>query len=106
VPKYLVQASHIGDGVQGLLKEGGSARRAAVEKACASVGGALDAFYYAFGDTDVVAIIDLPDHVVAAGLALLIASSGRVDIKTTVLLTPEEIDSAVKVGGDYRPLGG
>jgi uncharacterized protein with GYD domain len=61
MPKYLVQASYIGDGVQGLLQEGGSARRAAVEKACSSVGGKLDAFYYAFGDVDVVTVIDLPD---------------------------------------------
>jgi uncharacterized protein with GYD domain len=106
VPKYLFQASHIGDGVQGLRKEGGSARRAAVEKACASVGGALDAFYYAFGEADVVAIIDLPDNTTAAGVAILIAASGKVDIKTTVLLSPEEIDSAVKVGADYRPPGG
>ena len=106
MPKYLVQASYTGDGVQGLRQEGGSARRAAVEKACASVGGKLDAFYYAFGDTDVVTIIDLPDNVTAAGVALLIGASGRVDIKTTVLLTPEEIDAAVKVGGDYRPPGG
>jgi uncharacterized protein with GYD domain len=106
MPKYLVQASHSSDGVQGLLKEGGSARRAAVERACASIGGTLDAFYYAFGETDVVAIIDLPNNVSAAGLALMIAASGKVDLKTTVLLTPEEIDSAVKTGGDYRPPGG
>jgi uncharacterized protein with GYD domain len=106
MPKYLVQASYIGDGVQGLRKEGGSARRAVVEKACASVGGSLDAFYYAFGDTDVVTIMDLPDNGTAAGVALLIASSGRVTIRTTVLLAPEEIDAAVKVGGDYRPPGG
>jgi uncharacterized protein with GYD domain len=106
MPKYLVEASHIGEGVQGLRKEGGSARRAAVDKACASVGGKLEGFYYAFGDTDVVAILDMPDNVTAAGLALLIAASGRVTIKTTVLLTPEEVDAAVKVGGDYRPPGG
>ncbi len=106
MPKYLVQASYIGDGVQGLRKEGGSARRTAVEKACASVGGKLDAFYYAFGEADVVTIIDLPDNATAAGVALLIGASGKIDIKTTILLTPEEIDAAVKVGGDYRPPGG
>jgi hypothetical protein len=50
--------------------------------------------------------MDLPDNVTAAGLVLLVGSSGKVDINTTVLLTPEEIDSAVKVKGDYRPLGG
>jgi uncharacterized protein with GYD domain len=106
VPKYLVQASYVGDGVQGLRREGGSARRAAAEKACASVGGTLDAFYYAFGDRDVIAIMDFPDNVSAAAVALLIAASGKVELHTTVLLTPEEVDAAVKVGGDYRPPGG
>jgi uncharacterized protein with GYD domain len=106
MPKYLIQASYIGDGVQGLRQEGGSARRAVVEKACSSAGGKLDAFYYAFGETDVVTIMDLPDNVTAAGIALLVAASGKVDIKTTVLLTPAEVDAAVKVTGDYRPPGG
>ena len=105
MPKYLVQASYVGDGVRGLRQEGGSARRDAVEKACASVGGTLEAFYYAFGDADVVTVIDLPDNTTAAGVALLIAASGKIDIKTTVLLSPEEIDAAIKVGGDYRPPG-
>jgi len=106
VPKYLLQATYIGDGTNGLRAEGGSARREAVAKACASVGGTLDEFYYAFGETDVVAVTDLPDNITAAGVALLIASSGKVDIRTTPLLTPEEIDSAVKVGAEYRPPGG
>lgn len=106
MPKYLVEASYLGEGVKGLRKEGGSSRRSAVEKACTSVGGTLDAFYFAFGDRDVVAIIDLPDHVTAAGVALLIAESGTVDIRTTVLLTPEEVDSATRLSGDYRPPGG
>jgi len=106
MPKYLVQASYVGDGVQGLRKEGGSARQDALEKACSSVGGKLEAFYFAFGDTDVLAIVDLPDNATAAGVALLVASSGKVSIKTTVLLTPQEVDSAVKGGGEYRPPGG
>ena len=106
MPKYLVQASYSGEGVQGLRKEGGTARREAIARACASVGGSLDAFYFAFGDSDVVTVLDLPDNTTAAGVALLVASSGTVDIKTTVLLTPEEVDAAVKIGGDYRPPGG
>jgi len=106
MPKYLIRASYIGDGVQGLRKEGGSARRSVVQKACASVGGSVDAFYFAFGDSDVVTILDLPDNVTAAGIALLVGSSGKVDIRTTVLLTPEEVDAAAKVGADYTPPGG
>lgn len=106
MPKYLVQASYIGDGVKALRQEGGSARRAATEKACASVGGRLESFYFAFGANDVVEVIDLPDNTTAAGLALLAAASGALDTKMTVLLTPEEIDAAVKVEVDYRPPGG
>lgn len=106
MPKYLVQASYIGDGVQGLRKEGGSARRSVLEKACASVGGSVEGFYFAFGDSDVVTILDLPDNVTAAGIALLVGSSGKIDLHTTVLLTPEEIDAAAKVGADYTPPGG
>ena len=106
MPKYLVQASYTGDGVQGLRKEGGSARRDAIARACASIGGTLEAFYFAFGDSDVVTVPDLPDNTTAAGVALLVAASGTVDIKTTVLLTPEEVDAAVKIGGEYRPPGG
>ena len=105
MPKYLVEASYLGDAIQALRREGGSARRDAVERACASVGGRLDTFLFAFGDSDVVAILDLPDNVTAAGVALLVAASGKVDIKTTVLLTPEEVDAATKIGGDYRPPG-
>src|SRR5271154_1139079 len=93
--KYLVQASYIGDGVQGLRQEGGSARRAIVEKACSSVGGKLDSFYFALGGTDVVTIMDLPDNVTATAIALLVAASGKVAVKTTVLLTPEDVDAAV-----------
>jgi uncharacterized protein with GYD domain len=106
MPKYLVQASYVGDGVLGLRQDGGSARRDAIERACASVGGRLDAFYFAFGESDVIVILDLPDNVTAAGVALLVAASGKVNLNTTVLLTPEEVDAAVKIGGDYRPPGG
>jgi uncharacterized protein with GYD domain len=106
VPKYLVQASLIGEGVKGLRSEGGSARRDVVAKLCADVGGSLESFYFAFGDTDVIAVMDLPDNVTAAGVALLVGSSNRVDVKTTPLLSPEEVDAAVKVGGEYRPPGG
>ncbi len=103
--KYLIQANYVGDGIKGLLKEGGTSRRAIVEEAAKTVGGSLDAFYYAFGETDVYAIIDMPDNATTAGLALTIAASGIVTIKVTVLLTPEEIDQSAKTSAAYRPPG-
>ena len=103
--KYLIEANYVGDGIKGLLKEGGTSRRGTVEEAARTVGGTLDAFYYAFGETDVYAIIDMPDNATTAGLALTIAASGLVTIRTTVLLTPEEIDEATKKSPAYRPPG-
>jgi uncharacterized protein with GYD domain len=103
--KYLIEANYVGDGIKGLLKEGGTSRRAAVEEAAKTVGGSVDAFYYAFGETDAYVIIDVPDNVTAAGLALTVAASGVVTLRTTVLITPEDVDRAVKNSGTYRPPG-
>jgi len=105
MPKYLAQCNYVGEGVKGLLKEGGSNRRAAVEKLVESVGGTVDAFYYAFGETDLFVIADLPDNATMTTLALLVAASGAIAIKTTVLITPEEVDEAVKKTPHYRPPG-
>jgi uncharacterized protein with GYD domain len=103
--KYLIQANYIGDGIKGLLKEGGSSRRAAVEKLAASVGGKVESFYYAFGDTDAYIIMDVPDNATAAAMALTAAASGAVTIKTTLLMTPEEVDQATKKSPAYRAPG-
>jgi uncharacterized protein with GYD domain len=103
--KYLVTGSYTSEGLKGLLKEGGSGRRKAVEEAVKSMGGHLEAYYFAFGDNDVITIVDVPDHVTAAALAIGISSTGTVGTKTTVLLTPEEIDQATKKTLSFRPAG-
>jgi uncharacterized protein with GYD domain len=105
VPKYLIQANYVGEGVKGLLKDGGTSRRAAVEKLFQSQGGTLEAFYYAFGETDCYVIGELPDNATMSAVALTIGASGVVTVKTTVLMTPEEIDQAVKKTPNYRPPG-
>lgn len=105
MPKYLIQASYTVEGVSGLLKEGGSGRKKAVESAVKKLGGKLEAFYYAFGETDVFSIVELPDASAATSLALTVAKSGSVRIKTTVLITPDEVDKAVKKTVTYRAPG-
>lgn len=105
MPKYLIQANYVGEGVKGILKEGGTSRRAAAEKLVKSLGGTVEAFYFAFGETDVYVIADLPDNVSMASIALTISSSGAVTARTTVLMTPEEVDQAVKKTPSYRPPG-
>ncbi len=105
MPKFLVQANYVGEGVKGLLKEGGTSRRAAIEKLAQSLGGKVEAFYYAFGETDAFVIVDVPDNASMAAAALTASASGAVTVKTTVLMTPEEIDEAVKKAPSYRPPG-
>ena len=105
MPKYLLQANYVGDGVKGLLKEGGTARCAAAENAVKSMGGTLEAFYFAFGKSDAFVIADLPDNASMAALALSISASGAVAVTTTVLLTPGEVDEAAKKTPSYRPPG-
>lgn len=105
MPKYLIEATYVGVGVAGLLKEGGTRRRAAVEELFKSVGGTVEAFYYAFGDKDVYIIGDLPDNATATALALKVNASGAATCRTTVLITPQEVDQAVKKTATYRPPG-
>ncbi|HLC28401.1 MAG TPA: GYD domain-containing protein [Dehalococcoidia bacterium] len=103
--KYLIQANYIGEGIKGLLKEGGSSRRKVVDELLASVGGKVESFYYAFGDIDAFVIVDVPDNVTAAAVALTVGASGAVTLKTTVLMTPEEVDQATKKSPAYRAPG-
>jgi uncharacterized protein with GYD domain len=103
--KYLIQANYTGEGLQGLLKDGGSGRRKAVDALLASVGGKVESFYYGFGDTDAFVIVDVADNVTAAAVALTVGASGAVTIKTTVLMTVEEVDQATKKSPAYRAPG-
>jgi uncharacterized protein with GYD domain len=105
MPKYLAHCNYVGDGVKGLLKEGGTSRRAIVDKLVESVGGKVEAFYYAFGETDLYVIAELPDHEAMTAVALMVAASGAIAIKTTVLLTPEQVDEAAKKTPLYQPPG-
>lgn len=106
MPKFLIEASLTTEGVKGVQREGGTARREAVKKALESAGGQLEAFYFAFGDRDVYVLADFPDNESATAMALAVNASGAVAIRTTVLLTPEEVDAAAKRSVEYRPPGG
>jgi len=89
--------------LHGLLKEGGSKRREATEKAVKSVGGTLEAYYFAFGKNDFYTIVDAPDQASAIAASLTANASGAVNVQTVVLITPEEIDQAIEKRMDYRP---
>lgn len=106
MPKYLVTGSYTQAGIKGVLAEGGSSRRAAVEKLAESVGGTVESFYYGFGGDDYFITVDLPSNEAAAAVAMTVAASGAVSPRTIVLLTPEDVDAATKLSPSYRAPGG
>ncbi len=103
--KYLFEVSYTVEGVTGLLKDGGTKRRAAAQALIESVGGKLETLYYTFGEHDAILIAEVPDSIAAAALSLRLGSSGGVTNRTTVLLTPEDIDAAIKQPAIYTPPG-
>ena len=105
MPKYLYKFSYTPEGIQGLLKEGGTGRRDAVNQLVGSLGGKVDEFYYAWGETDGYLIVDLPDAASAAAVSLTVSAVGAVALSTTPLITPEEMDEATRKHPDYRPPG-
>jgi uncharacterized protein with GYD domain len=104
--KYLIGASYTVEGTKGLIKGGGgTARKNAIQQLLQSVGGSLESIYYAFGPEDVYLIANIPDNVSAAAIALTVNASGAATVKTTVLMTPEEVDQATKKTTTYRAPG-
>ena len=66
-----------------------------------TVGAKFESAYFAFGDYDIVAVIDAPDNVSAAALSLCFSAGGAVKaIKTTPLMTIDEGLEAMRKGKD------
>lgn len=105
MPKYLFEAHYTPDGAKGIIKDGGSARRAAIDKAVTAIGGRMESFHFAFGGVDAYVIVDLPDNVTAAAMALAVNQSGLASTRTVVLMTPEEVDAATRKVPSYRGPG-
>jgi uncharacterized protein with GYD domain len=103
--RYMIQASYTREGIQGVIKEGGSSRKDHIGKLLADLGGSLEAFYFAFGEDDAIVIADLPDNQTAAAIGMAVGASGGAVTKTTVLLTAEEIDAASRKSVGYRAPG-
>ena len=105
MPKFLIQATYTSEGSKGVLKEGASGRRAAVEQVMAELGGKLEAMYFAFGEADIVLIIDFPDPVSMAAASLSVKASGALHTRATPLLTLDEIDEAARRQVKFRAPG-
>jgi len=105
MPKFLIKVSYSPDGARGLLQEGGTGRRAAVQKSIEGLGGKIESFYYAYGEDDAFLIIDVPDAASGLAVSLAVNSSGKIRATTIPLITPEEIDAACHKAVHYRAPG-
>jgi uncharacterized protein with GYD domain len=105
MPKFIVEATYTAEGHKGLAKDKASGRKAAIKQAVKKLGGKLDAIYFCLGESDVILIVDMPDHVSAAALSCAACASGMARTKTMVLMTVEEADEALSKPVAYRAPG-
>ena len=103
--KFLVSGSYTAEGTRGLMAEGATSRRTTVTQIIEGLGGNVECFYYGFGDDDVYVVVDAPSNAEVAAVSLAVAASGAIKLKTTVLLTPEEVEQAAKLSVSYRAPG-
>ena len=102
---YLIRASYTSAGIQGVLKDGGTGRRAAIEALAKSVGGSIESCYWALGEDDVFITADLPDNIAAAAIAATVGATGAASVRSTALLTAEDMDAAIAKHPSYRAPG-
>ncbi len=106
MPKFLFEVTYTLDGIKGIKAQGGTPRVAAARALIEELGGTMESFHYAFGGSDAYVIADMPDNAAAAATGLIVNASGGAASRTTVLITPEEMDAAAKrESPSYRPPG-
>jgi uncharacterized protein with GYD domain len=105
MPFYLIQVAYKDTAAKTLISHP-QTREDAIGKTCASLGGRLHSFFFAFGEYDVACIAELPDNTAAAAFALTTAAKGAISkYHTTILMTPSEGLDAMKKAQtvDYMP---
>jgi uncharacterized protein with GYD domain len=105
MPKYLIQGRYTPEGLQGLAKDKASGRKAAVQAAMKNLKGKVESLYFALGSDDVVVIVEAPDNIAVAAMSMSVGSTGLVNVRTTPLLTVEEVDQALALPTKYRAPG-
>src|SRR5262252_1681460 len=87
MPHYLCQLSYTAEGWAALLKKPAN-RIEAVRPAIEKLGGKIEGAWFAFGESDLVVLLEMPDNVSAASFAIAVAGGGAVkSYKTTPLLS-------------------
>jgi uncharacterized protein with GYD domain len=104
---YLLEVSYTSAALAALVKNPQD-RIQVVSKSVKKLGGKVTGFWFAFGDSDVIGILDMPDNASMAAFALAIGAGGACSkVKTTALLTVSEALSAMEKASTtgYKPAG-
>jgi len=107
MPYYLLEAAYTPEAWADMVKTP-QKRLEKVRPAIEKLGGTLESGFLAFGEYDVVAIVQMPDNVSAAAFSIAVSAGGACKaVKTTPLMTMEEGVQAMKKAGGagYRPPG-
>ena len=105
MPSYLVQVAYTPETMAALIKKPQD-RSEAVRKPIEKLGGKLVGGWLAFGDYDIVVIMDMPDNAAAAAFSMAIGAGGACkSVKTTPLMSIDEGLEAMKKAGStgYKP---
>jgi uncharacterized protein with GYD domain len=105
MPHYLIQVAYNSDGVAALVNEPQD-RIEKVRPAVEALGGSIECGYYAFGEYDIILIVEMPANTQAAAMALAVGAGGACSgYTTTVLLTPDEATQAMSEAAEsvYKP---
>ncbi len=104
---YLLEVSYTSAALAALVNSPQD-RLQVVSKAVKELGGRIHGFWFAFGDSDVIGILDMPDNTSMAAFALAIGAGGACSkVKTTALLSMSEAMSAMEKASTtgYKPIG-
>jgi uncharacterized protein with GYD domain len=105
MPKYLIEIRYNAEGARGVKREGGTSRRDTAAKLAEALGGKLEAFYFAFGEVDVYAIVEVPDEKAALAASIAANQTGVSSARFIPLISPETVDAAAKIAPVFRGAG-
>jgi uncharacterized protein with GYD domain len=106
MPSFMVQVSYTSEALAALIANPQD-RTEMVKKVAKKLGGRIHGAWLAFGDYDLVLVMEMPDNVSAAAIALASAAGGSCKtVKTTPLLTIQEGLAALEKAANsgYRPI--
>lgn len=93
---YLIQASYSSQAIAAMVKNPQD-RAAAVRPMIERAGGKLHGLWFTFGESDIVAIAEMPNNLSAAAISMAIGASGTMSsYRSTAMMTSGEAVEAMQ----------